>query len=77
MLPEYPESQLQVYELIPSMQVPPFWQGLEAQSSMSIGKIIFAYYDWFFDSTWHRVLCTLPLILDLTYDKQGIKQDSV
>ena len=36
LFPEYPGLQLQVYEFMLSLQVPPFWQGLEAHSSMSM-----------------------------------------
>ena len=36
--PVYPGTQSQVYDFIPSVQVPPFSQGLDIQSSMSIGK---------------------------------------
>ena len=36
--PVYPGMQSQVYEFSPSVHVPPFSQGLDIQSSMSIGK---------------------------------------
>ena len=40
MYPAYPALQLQVYRLMPSTQDPPFWQGFDAHSSMSIRKKI-------------------------------------
>ena len=33
-----PATQVQVYPLTPSVQVPPFWQGFEAHSSISVRK---------------------------------------
>ena len=34
----YPGTHLQVNELIPSMQVAPFWHGFDAHSSMSLNR---------------------------------------
>ena len=36
--PVYPSGQSQMYMLIPSIQVPPFSQGFDAQSSISVDK---------------------------------------
>ena len=36
--PVYPGTHLQVNELIPSMQVAPFWHGFDAHSSMSLNR---------------------------------------
>ena len=37
-IPVKPSSQLQVNESIPSVQVPPFWQGLGSHSSLSVNS---------------------------------------
>jgi hypothetical protein len=41
--PVYPAGQAQVKLLTPSVQVPPFWQGLDAQSSMLVAQVAPAY----------------------------------
>ena len=37
--PACPGMQLQVYELIPSVHVPPFWHGVDAHSSISVSQL--------------------------------------
>ncbi len=39
-VPLYPTTQAQVYELTPSVHVPPFTHGVDAQSSMSDRELI-------------------------------------
>ena len=51
--PVYPGTQVQVYELIPSLHVPPFWQGLESHSLISKEKIQTLYQ--IFWSFWSRI----------------------
>ena len=41
--PEYPETQLQVNELIPSLHVPPFRHGFDSHSSISVSQLSPAY----------------------------------
>ena len=43
--PVQPAAHVQVNELIPSVQVPPFWHGLGAQSSISRKKCIYQSKD--------------------------------
>jgi hypothetical protein len=39
-VPEYPAAQLQVKLATPSVHVPPFWQGLPAQSLMLVWQFV-------------------------------------